>query len=161
MNRFGKAWRALLAAVSLAGAALAPEAASAQLQQGAAPASWIHYAQDAGQRFAISLGREDGETEHLQQALAARPESAAAEPAPIDVLVYAWIGRDGAVTRVEFDMLGTVQVDEALRKVLGAVKLPAPPPDMLQPLRVRLRLEPRPEAPAGGTASPAVSTTSG
>ncbi|MEX3605762.1 MAG: hypothetical protein VB142_04060 [Burkholderia sp.] len=97
---------------------------TAQLQQDTAPASWVHYAQDEGQRFAISLGREDGETDRLQQALAARHESSAAEPAPIDVLVFAWIAKD------------------------GAVKLQAPPPDMLQSLRVPLRLVPRRASPS-------------
>lgn len=159
MNRFGKAWHALLAVVLLTGVGLAP--ARAQLQPGAAPAAWVHYAQDAGQRFAISLGKEDSGTDRLQQALAARPEASAAEPTPIEVLVFAWIAKDGAVTRVAFDTLGTVQVDEALREVLATVKLQAPPPDMLQPLRVRLRLAPRPEAPAGTASSSTSSATTG
>ncbi|WP_260430501.1 hypothetical protein [Burkholderia cepacia] len=73
--------------------------------------------------------------------------ASAAAPLPA-IVVRAWIGPNGAVTRVEFASLGDPDADATLRQLLTAGPLAElPPPDMLQPLRLRLRLAPNPDAP--------------
>ncbi|WP_244105334.1 hypothetical protein [Burkholderia cepacia] len=74
--------------------------------------------------------------------------ASAAAPPPA-IVVRAWIGPNGAVTRVDFASLGDPDADATLRQLLTAGPLAEPPPpDMLQPLRVRLRLAPNPDAAA-------------
>jgi hypothetical protein len=66
---------------------------------------------------------------------------------PAAIVVRAWLGVDGSVTRLAFDSLGDAQADANLRTLLSAHPITAPPPaDMRQPLRVRLRLEENPQA---------------
>ncbi|WP_321918958.1 hypothetical protein [Burkholderia cepacia] len=85
--------------------------------------------------------------------------ASAAAPLPA-IVVRAWIGPNGAVTRVEFASLGDPDADATLWQLLTAGPLAEPPPpDMLQPLRVRvrvrLRLAPNPDAAAAAPASAA------
>ncbi len=76
---------------------------------------------------------------------------------PPAIVVRAWIGANGAVTRVEFASLGDPGADATLRQLLtaGGPLAEPPPPDMLQPLRVRLRLAPNPDVAAAAPASAA------
>lgn len=68
------------------------------------------------------------------------------------IVVRAWIGASGTVTRVEFATLVDPNADAALRQLLTAGPLAEPPPpDMRQPLRVRLRLTPNPDAPVAAS----------
>ena len=92
----------------------------------------------------------DGDAaDRLHRYLEARVLNASAETPPPAIVVRAWIGTNGAVTRVEFASLGNPDADATLRQLLTAGPLAEPPPpDMLQPLRVRLRLAPNPDAAA-------------
>ncbi|WP_309138226.1 hypothetical protein [Burkholderia pyrrocinia] len=75
---------------------------------------------------------------------------------PPAIVVRAWIGANGAVARVEFASPGDPDADATLRQLLTAGgPLAEPPPDMLQPLRVRMRLAPNPDAAAVAAASAA------
>ncbi|GAB7537844.1 YbaB/EbfC family DNA-binding protein [Burkholderia sp. 3C] len=145
------AWCALVLAL------VAPGRADAQAPSAheAVPAYWVSYAQDVGARFQASLAGGGDEALRLQQALARRAGpagGAAGEPVvPPSVVVRTWIGRDGAITHVEFDPLDDVLAEASLEHLLTAVTLPPPPANMLQPLRVRLQLVPNPEAPAAAS----------
>ncbi|MFP3504640.1 YbaB/EbfC family DNA-binding protein [Burkholderia sp. SIMBA_062] len=131
-------------------AACAPVAA----QTTDVPQPWISYAQLVGRQFQAWLEADGDAADRLHRYLEARVLNASADAPPPAIVVRAWIGANGAVTRIEFASLGSADADATLRQLLTASPLTeAPPPDMLQPLRVRLRLTPNPEAPAGAPAS--------
>jgi hypothetical protein len=123
------------------------------------PPAWIAYARIVGEQFQHSLESYDDTANELHAFLEDRMQHAPADTIPSTVTVRAWIGNDGAVTRVAFDSLGDAQADNDLRAVLMAHGIGvSPPADMRQPLRVRLVLEAKPDArqndgAAGGNSS--------
>ncbi|WP_322024150.1 YbaB/EbfC family DNA-binding protein [Burkholderia sp. BCC1977] len=120
------------------------------------PQPWISYAQLVGRQFQAWLEADGDAADRLHRYLEERVLNARADAPPPAIVVRAWIGANGAVTRVEFASLGSADADATLRQLLTASPLTeAPPPDMLQPLRVRLRLTPNPEAAAGAPAAAA------
>ncbi|WP_414144245.1 YbaB/EbfC family DNA-binding protein [Burkholderia territorii] len=113
------------------------------------PQPWISYAQLVGRQFQAWLEADGDAADRLHRYLEERVLNARADAPPPAIVVRAWIGANGAVTRVEFASLGSADADATLRQLLTASPLAeAPPPDMLQPLRVRLRLMPNPGAAA-------------
>ncbi|UEP31359.1 MULTISPECIES: YbaB/EbfC family DNA-binding protein [unclassified Burkholderia] len=121
------------------------------------PQPWISYAQLVGRQFQAWLEADGDAADRLHRYLEARVLNASADAPPPAIVVRAWIGANGAVTRIEFASLGSADADATLRQLLTASPLAeAPPPDMLQPLRVRLRLTPNPEAAAGAPAPASV-----
>ncbi|TCW78098.1 hypothetical protein C5O80_33330 [Burkholderia sp. SRS-46] len=130
--------------------------APARAQTADVPQPWITYAQRVGRQFQGWLEADGDAADRLHRALEARVLSASADSPPPAIVVRAWIGANGTVTRVEFDPLGDANADAALRQLLTAGPLAEPPPpDMRQPLRVRLRLAPNPDAPAVASGTPA------
>jgi hypothetical protein len=65
------------------------------------------------------------------------------------VVARTWIRPDGRVERLEFDGLDDSETTVSLRMLLMLENVGTPPPDMLQPLRLRLALRPK-EQPAEG-----------
>ncbi|KVL49338.1 hypothetical protein WS99_18590 [Burkholderia territorii] len=113
------------------------------------PQPWISYAQLVGRQFQAWLEADGDAADRLHRYLEERVLNARADAPQPAIVVRAWIGANGAVTRVEFASLGSADADATLRQLLTASPLTeAPPPDMLQPLRVRLRLMPNPGAAA-------------
>ncbi|WP_414126309.1 YbaB/EbfC family DNA-binding protein [Burkholderia territorii] len=113
------------------------------------PQPWINYAQLVGRQFQAWLEADGDAADRLHRYLEERVLNARADAPPPAIVVRAWIGANGAVTRVDFASLGSADADATLRQLLTASPLAeAPPPDMLQPLRVRLRLMPNPGAAA-------------
>lgn len=115
------------------------------------PQTWISYAQLVGRQFQGWLEDDGPAADALHAYLEDRVVHATADAPPPAIVVRAWIGATGAVTRIEFDTLGDAKADAALRQLLtraGPLTEP-PPPDMRQPLRVRLRLMPNPDADSG------------
>jgi hypothetical protein len=131
---------------------IAGYAQSATAQTGDAPQTWIAYAQKVGEQFQQSLEAYDDTANELHAFLEDRMQHPQADTVPSTITVRAWIGSDGAVTRVAFDSLGDARADNDLRVLLMAHAIgAAPPADMRQPLRVRLVLEAKPDAqPDGG-----------
>ena len=120
---------------------------SAVAQTTEVPQTWIAYAQIVGEQFQRSLEAYDDTANELHAFLEDRMQHAPADTIPSMVTVRAWIGNDGAVTRVAFDSLGDAQADNDLRALLMAHAIGvSPPADMRQPLRVRLVLEAKPDA---------------
>ncbi|RQS14667.1 YbaB/EbfC family DNA-binding protein [Burkholderia sp. Bp9002] len=129
--------------------------APARAQTTDVPQPWITYAQRVGRQFQGWLQADGDAADRLHRSLEARVLNARADAPPPAIVVRAWIGANGTVTRVEFDPLGDAGADAALRQLLTAGPLAEPPPpDMRQPLRVRLRLAPNPDAPAAAPGTP-------
>jgi hypothetical protein len=123
------------------------------------PQAWITYAQLVGEQFQQSLEAYDDTANELHAFLEDRMQHPQVDAVPSMIEVRAWVGADGSVTRVAFDSLGDAQANDNLRAVLMAHAIGvAPPADMRQPLRVRLELEPKPDAPADGNANGAPAT---
>lgn len=142
MNRAGGAAAAFVVAWAL----VTGTPASAQTAD--VPQTWVSYAQLVGRQFQGWLEVDGDAADSLHAYLEDRVVHATADAPPPAIVVRAWIGADGTVTRVEFDTLGNASADAALRKLLTAAGplTEPPPPDMRQPLRVRLRLTPNPDA---------------
>jgi hypothetical protein len=129
----------------LLGAAPTPAAADpAPAPQGdyrpaeAAPPTWQAFARQLQSRFQEKLA-EDDVAQQVQEALA----RAKAANASADVLaVRAWILPDGQIERVEFGQTAPL-LAVRLHALLSRVNVGAPPPDMLQPVHVRLSLRPK------------------
>ncbi|MDN7590349.1 YbaB/EbfC family DNA-binding protein [Burkholderia seminalis] len=140
--------------------ALVAGAAPAVAQTADVPSTWIRYGQLAGQQFQAWLEADGEAADRLHRYLEARVLNARADAPPPAIVVRAWIDATGAVTRVEFASLGDTDADATLRQLLTAGPLAEPPPpDMLQPLRVRLRLVPNPDASAAVPASASAART--
>ncbi|WP_213737825.1 hypothetical protein [Bradyrhizobium sp. dw_411] len=106
----------------------------------AVPASWQDFAKQLQARFQERLAADDAAARKFQDGMAKR--EAGADAASTTLAVRAWILPDGKIERVEVDGLS----DDAamnLRVLLARGKVGAPPPDMLQPLHLRLRVQPK------------------
>ncbi|KGB93768.1 MULTISPECIES: hypothetical protein [Burkholderia] len=147
-------WLGAIVVASVLAAGVAPAPAVAQTAD--VPQAWIRYGQLAGQQFQTWLEADGDAADRLHRYLETRVLNARADAPPPAIVVRAWIGANGVVTRVEFASLGDPDADATLRQLLTAGPLTEPPPpDMLQPLRVRLRLAPNPDAAAAAPASAA------
>ncbi|WP_460900941.1 YbaB/EbfC family DNA-binding protein [Paraburkholderia jirisanensis] len=134
-------------AMGVVGAGMLVSSAGAFAQSAPVPAAWISYAQLVGEQFQSSLETQGAAADQLHTYLEQRIVHPPGDAPPAAIVVRAWLGADGAVTRLAFDSLGDAQADANLRALLSAHPITAPPPaDMRQPLRVRLRLEENPEA---------------
>jgi hypothetical protein len=115
-------------------------------QSAAIPQPWIAYAQLAGQQFQAWLEADNDAADALHTYLEQRHKDAKGDASLKTVVVRAWFGADGAVTRVAFDSLGDPKADANLRQLLTTRPMTEPPPpDMRQPLRVQLQLEENPD----------------
>jgi hypothetical protein len=118
------------------------------------PQPWISYAQLVGRQLQASLEGDDDATNQLHKFLEDRILNAKGDAPPPALVVRAWVGPNGALTRVEFDSLGDEKADALLRGMLMSNPITEPPPpDMRQPLRVRLHLEENPDAPQDGASA--------
>lgn len=131
------------AATGLFSAGLGAVTSSALAQHGdyqsaaAAPAAWQTFAKELQSRFQQRLAAGDDAARQFQSQLEKRAGKADSTSAALTM--RAWILPDGKVARMEFDGLGPdVAVD--LRALLSRSDVGAPPPDMLQPLHLRLSL---------------------
>jgi hypothetical protein len=110
-----------------------------------APASWQAFAKQLQGRFEQRLAADDADARKFQDYLAKR--DAGPNAPPLTFVARTWILPDGKVERLEFDGLDDKEVAVNLRLLLTRDNVGAPPPDMLQPLRLRLSLRPK-EQPA-------------
>ncbi|MCR6629205.1 MAG: hypothetical protein NVV74_03620 [Magnetospirillum sp.] len=133
MTRWGRWLTAALATLSLGGTAAA--------QSTPVPASWKSYAGLVGHQFQAWLMADDDVAWRLHKFLEDRAVSAADTP-PGPLLVKVWINSEGQVTQLDFASLGSSQADVDLRQLLTTNPLSEPPPpDMRQPLMLRLDLQ--------------------
>lgn len=140
------------AATGLFSAGLAAATSSAVAQRtdyqsaAAAPAAWQNFAKELQARFQQRLAADDDAARQFQSQLEKR--AGQAESTPVALTMRAWILPDGKVARVEFDGLDP-DAAVSLRALLSRSDVGAPPPDMLQPLHLRLSLRAKDTPPQG------------
>lgn len=103
------------------------------------PPAWNAYAALVQSRFREWLGADDDVAYRFHLFL---ENSAVSADGPLESLVVkVWVKPDGKVEQVAFSELKDKQADEDLHNILarGDIGEP-PPPDMLQPLHLRLAL---------------------
>jgi len=148
-------WKRLLwslgTATGLFSAGVGPPSAAAQgtdyRSATAAPAAWQEFARQLQGRFQQRLAADDARAQAFQDYMAKRAAGAGATTATL--IVRAWILPDGNVDRLEFDGLEDDAVPVNLESILANGDVGAPPPDMLQPLRLRLSLRPNDQPEQG------------
>ncbi len=142
-------WRRLIwslgAALGLIPAAAGTGSGSAIAQSidyrsaAAAPAAWREFATQLQGRFQQRLAADDAGARKFQNFMAMRTGNAA----PRAFVVRTWVLPSGKVERIEFDGLDDDDVAVNLRALLVTVDGGKPPSDMLQPLHLRLSLQPK------------------
>lgn len=107
-----------------------------------APAAWIEYATKLRLRAEAVLGAQDevalGFRDRLEQIyeLASVTNSDPAE----SIAVNLWVSPDGQIDRATLAAFPSAGMDPNLRVLLSRISVGPPPPDMLQPVRLQLRL---------------------
>jgi len=147
-------FRSLGTVAGLFTAGLGAETSSAAAQNSdyrsatAAPSAWQEFAKQLQSRFQQRLAADDATARKFQDYLAKHAGGKGATPRTL--VVRTWILPDGKMERVEFEGLDDAAVAVDLRAVLVGGDVGAqPPPDMLQPLRLRLSLRPNDEPRRG------------
>jgi hypothetical protein len=136
-------FRFLGAAAGLLAAGLASDTSSLAAQTGNyrsakdVPAAWQDFAKRLQARFEQRLAADDENARNVQD-YAAR-QGGGTGLAPLSFRVRTWILASGKVERIEVDGIGD-DIAVALRALLIDGEVGAPPPDMLQPLHLRLSL---------------------
>src|ERR1700742_2136422 len=90
-----------------------------------APHEWVVYAQKSTQTITGWLNGDAAPGPRLRETVFARAAQLGQAPQPL--LLSLWLGKDGAVTRVEFAPLGDDQADKDLRTLLLGHRLTRPP----------------------------------
>lgn len=152
------ATRMLCVAISLLGGfALSPvivKATPATHPVATIPEAWRTFAAQAGKSLSALLSSNEPDALRLRTEIGNQREAPDKPPPTVPLAI--WIGKDGTIVRAECLFYVNPQTETDLRAMLIGRHLPsAPPADMLQPLRLRLRLEPAPatDLPAGAPQS--------
>ncbi|AYV47981.1 hypothetical protein CFHF_05090 [Caulobacter flavus] len=132
-------WRA--AAAGLAAALGLGGYAQAQPRTAPPPAAWIAYGERTAQAIAAWLDEDTPPAVRLRGHLLAAP-AAAEQGVALELKV--WIAPDGVVSRVDFAPLGDAAADADLSAIVSGRTLAAPPPKMIQPLRLVVDIKARP-----------------
>ncbi|MBR1221252.1 hypothetical protein JQ557_24850 [Bradyrhizobium sp. U87765 SZCCT0131] len=106
----------------------------------AAPAAWQAFARQLQSQFQQQLAADDTVARQVRDGIAGQAVVESGRPS--SVVVRTWILPSGRVERVDFDGLEP-DVAAPLRALLARDNVGAPPADMLQPLHLRLSLQPR------------------
>ncbi len=147
-----RAFRSLGAATGLiatvgAGASVAAAQDAGYRSAATAPEAWQAFAKQLQGRLEQRLAADDKDARKLQEHLAKR--DAEANAPPLTFVARTWILPDGKIERLEFDGLDDKEIAVNLRVLLASDNVGTPPPDMLQPLRLRLSLRPKQQRPEG------------
>lgn len=107
-----------------------------------APATWSTFAQTLRGGIEAAL-RSDGDVARdFQNALARMKAADGGRQAP-QLTVRVWVTADGRVEHVSFASLADPVAEVDLRILLLGVTVTSPPDAMLQPVQLRISLEPR------------------
>lgn len=104
-----------------------------------APAAWNTFAGELRSN-AEALLRSDDEGARRFQGSLEKWRASAADETPQSITVSMWVGVDGRIERVAFAALSDAGTDADLKTLLARVAAGTPPPGMLQPVRLKLRL---------------------
>jgi hypothetical protein len=141
-------WAALLALVGVASdvprLGVSTVGAQPEIHRSAvqAPSSWRDFAQRLQGKLAQRLAADTEAVSKLAKQMAAIADAKEAEPRAIFARV--WVSRDGKIERLEFDGLDGDTAKE-VRALVGEDDVGPPPPDMPQPIQLRLSLRTNPE----------------
>ncbi len=105
-----------------------------------APVEWQVFAKQLQSRFEQRVAAADNEARAFQEDVV--KHRAESDAPPLTFVARAWVSPDGKIGRLEFDGLDDSQIAVRLRALLTRDNVGIPPPDMLQPLRLRLSLRP-------------------
>jgi hypothetical protein len=150
-------WRMFRSAAASAGllaASVGAEALPATAENGnyrsadVVPKTWQAFARQLQGRVEQRLAGDDEKARHFQDYLTRRNQEAGENGAPpLTVVLRTWVLADGSLHRVEFDGLEDPVAIDDLRALLLNGNVGEPPPEMLQPLHLRLSL--RAKDPSG------------
>jgi hypothetical protein len=144
VNRWWRIFRSAAASAGLLAAGVGAEAAPAAVDNGsyrsatAAPETWQAFAKQLQGQVEQRLAGDDERARRFQDYLTRRSQQADAPP--LTVALRTWVLADGKLDRVEFDGIDDPAAIEDLRALLVDGNVGAPPPEMLQPLHLRLSL---------------------
>lgn len=127
----------LLTATTGAGQTSAAALGNDYRPQTSAPAAWLEFATNLQAQFQQRLAADDPDARKFREFMTKRE----GREGPLKLVVRTWILPSGKVGQIEFDGLDDDHVAATLRTLLVAIDTAAPPPDMLQPLRLRLSLQ--------------------
>lgn len=138
--------RWLMTVVMSTGAALALSSAGqsqAQLFRPAVdvPQAWTEFAGALRGKAEAILSSDDPVARRLQSALEVLRKANGDQP-PLRVTARVWIAADGRVERIAVSPVSD-RVDPDLKTLLSRVTAGTPPDGMLQPVHLKLSLEPR------------------
>lgn len=146
-KRWGALW-SLGAAVGVwsSGSTCAPAQGVDYRSASAAPAEWQAFAAKVQHRFQDRLSADDAAAHAFQDYMAKR----SADEAALTVIVRTWVLPDGRIERLEIDGIDDDGTIANVRSLLADQVLDVPPPDMLQPLRLRFLLRSADSPQRGG-----------
>jgi hypothetical protein len=102
------------------------------------PETWRAFARQLQQKFEQQLAGDSDGARRIQDYLTRR--SGAADAPALKLALRTWVSADGKVSRIEVDGMDDTMTRIELRALLMAGSVGAPPPEMLQPLHLRLSL---------------------
>ncbi len=107
------------------------------------PPSWVQFSKLVKYRFEQWVSSDDPIAARFRVYLKAQAGAVDGPPDTLDVRV--WVNVDGSVARVTFPAFKDAVATTDLRTILSGGNIgERPPPDMLQPINLRLTLTPTP-----------------
>jgi hypothetical protein len=143
-NWWWRVFRSAAASAALLAAGVGADASPLAVDNGnyrpatAAPESWQTFARQLQDQVEQRLAGDDARARRFQDYLTKR--SQASDGTPLPVVLRTWVLADGEVQRVEFDGIDDADAIADLRALLIGGNVGAPPPELLQPLHLRLSL---------------------
>jgi hypothetical protein len=139
-------WRRFLARLSILTVLLSgcaqpgfAQALGAYVSAAEAPPSWGQFSKLVKYRIVSWIGANDPIANRLRAYLT--KHAGQADGPPQSMQVRAWVNPDGTIERVLFSTLNNSQADADLQTILQRGNIgEGPPPEMLQPIRLRLSL---------------------
>ena len=101
----------------------------------AAPAAWLAFAADLQNRLQERLAMDDEATRRFHEFMNQNYKSS-----PASIILRSWVAQNGKLEHIEFDGIDDPSVVVNLQSLLAGTNAKAPPPNMLQPLRLRIGL---------------------
>ena len=136
--------RSAAASAGLLAAGVGADASPVAVENGnyrsatAAPETWQAFARQLQGQVEQRLAGDDAKARRFQDYLTKRNQQS--DAAPLTIVLRTWVLADGKVDRIEFDGIDDSVAIDDLRALLIDANVGAPPPQMLQPLHIRLSL---------------------
>lgn len=132
------AWVTGLAPLILGSAASTSAQDAGYKPAAAVPSAWRAFAAELQTRLQERLATDDEATRRFHDFMNENNKNS-----PAAATLRAWVAPSGKLERIEFDGIDDPAVAVNLRALLIGTSVSMPPPDMLQPLRLRIGLRAR------------------